>query len=434
MQRIARVLVGGFAASMVSACVTQGNGPALPSSMRSSAALGRAATFEPEQLWGAVRNRRWEPVTAADPSSTWVYQMTTRQRPDALLFRASSDSGTTWQPLRYICRRGVRVPFQYDPQIAVANDGTIDVVCLDGFLPGVVFVRSRDRGAHWTKAVALARPLRYSDKPTLAISADGKDVYVAFNSHYALYVAASHDGGNTWLPRVKATIEHYWWYSYGGTVAPNGSVWFAVDGEGGTNQSGGGHVALVSSSDRGVAWHVTPFARSHEGAPCREHNCYPDYFTAEDAIAADASGNLVFAYEKNDRKQGPNTLYVTTSSNGGQSWTSATAVANHGNSTCPAIVAAAANDFRLVWQDNRNGYHSWNTWYSRSADGGQTWSQAIRLSGRGSGAPYKHRKGYDLPFGDYLGLSVDARGINYVIWGEGSAVYSPGGTWWTIGG
>ncbi|MBV8724763.1 MAG: exo-alpha-sialidase [Candidatus Eremiobacteraeota bacterium] len=431
-RRLTALALSGFTIS----CAGQSAGT-LPTHIGDQARAGIAGAkrFEPEQLWGAVRNRRWEPVTAADPSSQWVYQMTTRQRPDALLFRASADSGTTWQPLRYVCRRGVRVPFQYDPQIAVAGDGTIDVVCLDGFLPGVVFVRSHDHGAHWTKAMPLARPLKYSDKPTLAISRDGKNVYVAFNSRYALYVAASHDGGTTWIPRVKATTKHYWYYSYGGTVAPDGSVWFAVDGEGGVNETGGGHVALVSSSDGGASWRVMPFVRSHEGAPCREHNCYPDYFTAQDAVAADASGHLAFAFEKNDRKQGPNSLYVTTSSNGGRSWTSARVIANRGDSTCPAIVAGpSAGDFRLVWQDNRNGFHSWNTWYSRSTDGGATWTPPIRLSDRGTGAPYKHREGYDLPFGDYLGLAVDSRGTNYVIWGEGSAIYSPGGTWWTIGG
>ncbi len=360
--------------------------------------------------------------------------MTTRQRPDALLFRASSDSGNSWERVRYICRRGVRVPFQYDPQIAVAGDGTIDVVCLDGFRPGVVFVRSRDHGDRWTKAVAIAKPLTYSDKPTLAISADGRDIYVSFNSRYALYVAASHDGGDTWSAPVRATAKHYWYYSYGASVASNGTVWFAVDGEGGANQTGGGHVELVTSADRGATWRDIPFVRSHEGAACRAHNCYPDFYTAQDAVAADATGLLVFVYAKNDRKRGPNRLYATTSGDDGRTWSDAVTLTESGNATSPAIVAGPLpNDFRVVWQDNRNGLHAWNTWYSSTSDGGRTWTGAIRLSDRAGGASYKRRRGYDLPFGDYLGLTVDARGINYVIWGEGSAIYSPGGTWWTRG-
>ena len=71
-----------------------------------------ALAFEREQLWGRVDQNHWEPVTAADPSSPWVYQMTTDQRPDDLLFRASSDGGRTWGMPRRVCRRGVKVPFQ----------------------------------------------------------------------------------------------------------------------------------------------------------------------------------------------------------------------------------------------------------------------------------------------------------------------------------
>jgi hypothetical protein len=61
----------------------------------------------------------------------------------------------------------------------------------------------------------------------------------------------------------------------------------------------------------------------------------------------------------------------------------------------------------------------------------------VRLSNLGSGAPYKSAAGYTFPFGDYLGLSVASNGTNFVIWGEGNAIYTGGGTggsWWTRGG
>jgi len=387
--------------------------------------------FASEQRWGGSATTRWEPVVAADPGSRWVYQMTTEQRPDFLLFRASSDGGRSWGATRHICRRGTRVPFQYDPQLAVGAGGVVDAVCLNGFSPGVAFAQSRDRGRTWSDAVRLDGMLRYSDKPTLVAAPSSNDLYVSFNARYALYVAASHDGGATWEAPVRATTAHQWYYSYGGTLAPDGSVWFAVDGESGRDQTGDGHVALVTSADRGKTWRTIPFTVSREGAPCHGHDCYPDFFTAQDTVAADRRGAYVFAYAKNASPQGPNALYVTHSADGAR-WSKPFAVAAAGNATSPAVVAGPdAGDFRLVWQDNRNGAYAWNTWFARTRDGGATWTQPARLSDGGADAPYKHAAGYDFPFGDYLGLTVDGAGTDYVIWGEGAGIYYPGGTWWT---
>ena len=416
----------------VASCNLQRGGGA--SGVMPSHAAGQAlAAFPRERLWGAPGETRWEPVVAADPHAPWVYQMSTGQRPDYLLFRASSDGGRTWGRQRHLCHRGVRVPFQYDPQIAVTGDGTIDVVCLDGFRPGAVFARSRNHGDSWSKAVRLDGKLKYSDKPTLAISADGKDVYVAYNSYNALYVSVSHDYGLTWAAPMRATTHRRWYYSLSGAVGRDGAVWFAVNGETGRDETGNGHVSLITSADGGVTWSEIPFVVSHEGAKCDRHHCYPDFFTAQDAVAADGRGNLVFAFAKNDRPQGPNALYVSRSNDDGATWSEAALVSNAGNAMSPAVAAAPDGSFRLVWQDDRNGHSSWNTWYSRSGDAGATWSKAVRLSDRASGASYKHAGGYDFPFGDYLGLAVNGEGVNHVVWGEGSAIYFPGGTWWTRG-
>ena len=323
-----------------------------------------AAHFESERRWGDRHDYRWEPFVAADPTSSWVYQITTDQRPNYLLFRASSDGGRTWLEARHICRRGkLRVPWQFDPQIAVAHNGIVDAVCLDGFRPGVVFARSRDHGRTWAADIRLDKPLHYSDKPTLVVS--GNDVYVAFNSYNALYVASSHDGGTTWEPPVRATSEHRWYYSYSGTAAPDGSVWFAVDGETGRDETRDGHIELVTSADRGATWRTIPFAFTHEGAPCNVHHCYPDFYTGQDAVAVDSVGTFVFVFAKNESKQGPNALYESRSRDGVR-WSAATAINTLGNNTSPAIEAGpVAGDFRLVWQDNRNGPRAWNTWYTQ---------------------------------------------------------------------
>ncbi len=422
-------------ASSLASCGIEKNSVTLPPATQGASVAGSdGREFQSEQRWGPKSDNHWEPVVAADPSSKWVYQMTTQQRPDYMLFRASSDRGRTWGAVRHLCHRDIRVPFQYDPQVAVERGGAIDVVCLDGFRPGAAFARSSDRGRRWSPTVRLDGALRYSDKPTLAISPSGKDVYVAFNAFYALYVAVSHDHGASWSPPVEATALRRWYYSLSGTVAPNGAVWFAVDGETGKDETGDGYEGLVTSADRGATWRVIPFAVTHEGAPCTYKHCYPDFYTGQDAVAADRRGNLVFVFDKNERAQGPNRMFVSTSKDGGATWSAPALINAAGNNTSPALVAGpGVGDFRLVWQDDRNGRRAWNTWYARSTDAGTTWSDAVRLSDRGTGDSYKHDDGYDFPFGDYLSLAVDSHGTNHVIWGEGKAVYFPGGTWWTRG-
>lgn len=393
-----------------------------------------ASHFASESQWGPPGDNNWEPVTAADPTSQWVYQMTTAQTPNLLLFRSSADGGKTWHAARNLCRRGIKLYFQYDPQVVVGGDGAVDAVCLDNYRPGVVFTRSSDHGASFSAPVHVDGTLKYSDHPVLLVSPSGRDIYVAYNDYNAMYVSASHDSGATWSAPVKATTHAYWYYPTGGAIAPNGSVWFAVDGETGKNQTGDGHLGLVSSSDGGSTWSTKEFALTHEGAPCTFKNCYPDFYTGQAAVAIDRAGNMVFVYGQNAVPQGPNTLYATHSRDGA-TWSAPVAINPAGNADSPAIAAApGSGDFRLVWQDDRNGANAWNTWYARSTDCGATWGQQIRLSDRGAGAPYKHAAGYQFPFGDYLGFSVDSRGINHVIWGEGAAVYVPGGTWWTLGG
>jgi hypothetical protein len=403
--------------------------------VRAPVAQGSPAAFESEHLWGPAGHSTWEPALAVDPNSRWIYQMTTEQLPgDYLLFRSSGDGGATWNPVQHLCLNVAKKPgFQYDPELAVAG-GTIYAICLNDFDPGIVFTRSQDHGTTWSVPARLDGSLKYSDKPILLVSPAGKDVYVGFSTGYALHVAASHDGGTTWSAPVRATTPHLWYYPYGGALAPDGSIWFSVDAEAGVKQTGDGRIGLVTSSDGGKTWSTKNLAATHEGEPCPYKECYPDFFTGQAAVGIDRAGSMVFAYAQNLARRGPNALYVMRSHDG-RSWSAPLLVSSKGNNTSPALAAGpTAGDFRLVWQDNRNGHHAWNTWYARSTDAGATWSAPVRLSDRGSGAAYKHAAGYDFPGGDYLGLTVDANGVNHVVWGEGSGVYTPAGTWWTRGG
>src|SRR3989442_9053175 len=197
------------------------------------------ASFDSEQPFpggGAY----WEPTIAADPSSSYVYQAVTYINASktcsgcpgtAIFFRASGDGGATWGPAHPVSLARGR-GWQFDPQIQVAADGTVYVLFLQTFDPRNVLFQSTDHGATWSGPFPMNGALSYKDKPILLISPSGQDVYVAFNVKLASYVAVSHDAGRTFA-QVKTSNESLWWYTYGGTYAPDGSVYFAQAGEAG---------------------------------------------------------------------------------------------------------------------------------------------------------------------------------------------------------
>ena len=138
-------------------------------------------------------------------------------------------------------------------------------------------------------------------------------------------VVASHDFGATFLPPQKVNDDHLWWYANGGAMAPNGDVYFAMDGE--ASLSGHGHdfdgpdeVALLRCSPSPTTSCANPTLTSFGVAapppPCAVPGCYPDYFAATGAIAIDGSGHMAFAYTFSSVANGPKSLYVRTSDDG----------------------------------------------------------------------------------------------------------------------
>ena len=399
-----------------------------------------AAGWAPEQVWSATAND-WEPAIAADPGSNWVYQATTRyggpkactQCPDpAIIVRASSDGGLTWGPDRYICAcRNTKA--QNDPQLAVATNGTIYAAWLNDYNPGVVFSKSTDRGVTWSAPVGVkGKGLSFSDKPILAISPSGQDVYIAWNASDS-YMSASHNGGASFAARVKTNSDALYWFAEGGIVAPNGNVFF---GESAENQSATGQVklAVIRSTNGGTSWTTTIVDTSEQQPACSVPSCAADFFASQAGIGVDAAGKLMVAYTLNAVAGAPKDLYVRTSNDSGVSWSARAEIGqNTGDAGFPVIEGVGSNDFRVAWQDDRNGATAWNTWYRRTTDGGATWRAAVRVSDATSGAAYKSVNGYAFPYGDYFDLDVAPSGTNIVIWAEGNNYVGPGGTWFTRG-
>ena len=170
----------------------------------------------------------------------------------AIVFRSSSDGGATWGPDRFIALTNLS---QNDPQIQVADDGTIYAVFLNDFVPGIKFTKSSDHGMTWTEPLRLtggARKPSYSDRPILVISPNGQHVYIAFNATDS-WVVASHDFGRTFLPAVKTSNDNRYWFHSGGAVASNGNVYFSAADYTQTFL-GDVHIDVLKSTDKGKTW------------------------------------------------------------------------------------------------------------------------------------------------------------------------------------
>ncbi len=396
-----------------------------------------SAGWDSERLWS--EHIDWEPVVAADPSSERVYQAVTRYgvpacegcADPAVVVRRSDDGGATWGPDVYV---DLSSGTQGDAQVRVAENGAVFVAYLHDWRPGVAVVRSTDGGRTWSSPAYPAFDLDWSDRPILFVSPDGRDVYVAFNARRSL-IAASHDGGVTFLPPVRTDHGQRYWFHSAAAVAPDGTLYVgATDFR--SDYSGASHISVLRSRDRGASWRATRVDTSAEAPGCEwAKGCYFGYLGPSVALAVDAAGTVMVVYHASETAGAAQQLWFRTSTNG-RKWSRAqrlSVAASGVNNAFPALAAGQeSGDFRVVWVDDRKApTEAWNAWYRETSDAGKHWSRAVRLSDQGSGAPYKRARGFLFPYGDYLGLEVGSDGRNHIVWGAGESFAGQGGAWFT---
>jgi hypothetical protein len=403
-----------------------------------------APGFDVERVWSGFDD--WEPAVAVDPTTSDVYQMTTRYdgpKPckgcplPAMVFRRSRDGGQTWDPDRFL---PPTKKAQYDPQVEVATDGTVYAAWIDGYSPGVRFTKSTDRGATWSAPLTFTgnrKTPTWSDKPILAISPSGQHVYLGFNASDS-WVASSHDSGASFGANVKTSNDGRYWFHTAGAARNDGTVYFAtVDFT--QDYTGDANLRLLRSTDGGASWTTALVDVSRELPDCPwAAGCYFGFFGSIAGLAVDSAGTIGYVYTATITPGGPPQLFFKKSTDGGASWSARAAISGAPTTAwhhSPAIAAGTtAGDFRVLWQDNRNGVPAkWNAWYRATGNGGNTWSAPVRVSDLASGAPYKSADGHAFPYGDYLELAVDATGMAHLVWGEGASFDGPGGTWSTRG-
>ncbi|MGZ5299283.1 MAG: sialidase family protein [Actinomycetota bacterium] len=388
-----------------------------------------------ERAW-SVRADDWEPAIAADPAAPFVYALSTRYTGPArcpscpipsIVLRVSADGGRTWGRDRFLCVCAEIDRGQYDPQIVVDAQGTVYAAWLEGFQPGVSISRSTDHGRTWSTPVSM--PTAWSDKPWLAVSPSGQDVYVAYNgpSRGDSFVGVSHDGGATFVAR-KVTEQNRYFFAGGGWVSADGQHIVFAESDFDQRSAAQIHSDVVVSDDGGATWQVVRVATGGQQPDCTSEGCYDGFYGPTPTVTGDVNGDLMLVYAANDADRAPQQVFATSSSDGGLTWADPTPLSPPGSDAIfPAAVSGGPGDFRVWWMDTRTG--RWNVWYSRTTDGGAIWSDAIRLSNARGGTAYKRPNGFLEAYGDYGEIDVTNEGKIVAIWGEGASYAGPGGVW-----
>lgn len=414
--------------------------------------LGQSAlavsAFGPQARLGYRTGDQWEPAIAADshghvyvlyPQYGAVPDCPTCTAPSIALL-VSDDNGASWHPSRAM------LPFpagQFDPQIVVdpIDHQTVYASWLQNSKREIVVARSLDFGRTWSFSWA-ERGREEADRPVLTVR--GTDVYVGFNHEEKFFVAASHDGGQTFTRViVNPTAGPGSSLAGGATVDPSGNVYFGWTAYTRREMATRPVSIYVSRSlDGGRTWNTVLLDQSSAPPGCDAENCQTGYLGPQIALASDTAGALYALWNAGAAHGGAERIYFSSSTTAGASWSARVDVSGTPigvEHAFPAIVAGAAGDVRIAWMDTRatetagTRFPLWNTLYRSSTNGGATWAAEVQLSGVAQGYDYILSGGFRFPFGDYFGLAIDSEGATLAVWGEGRDYKSPGSIWYTRG-
>jgi hypothetical protein len=404
--------------------------------------------FTPQVRLGFHAGDQWEPAIAADRFGH-VYMLYAQYEgvpgceacanPTQIL-QVSNDRGQTWSSPRIIYPEGADTGGQWDSQIVVdpVDGRTVYASFMQNNKSDIIVAKSTDFGVTWSFVTADATNAG-TDKPILAVR--GQDVYVVYNHAQTIWGASSHDGGQTFTEvKINQNGRLGWSLAGGGTVTPNGHVFFAWAGyENNGGARGKVNLFVSRSTDRGVTWTTQKIHVSEAPVQCPEFNCGWAYLGAQLVMTSDSAGTVYLLWNAASAPFGPERIYFAKSTNGGNTYTNKLDVSTAPAGThhaFPAIAAAGNGDVRIAWMDARaanGGLDRWNVYYRSSTNGGSSWSSEVDLSTFVSGFSYIFAEGFRFPFGDYYELDIDEQGTNHVVFGEALDYDAPGSIWYVKG-
>jgi hypothetical protein len=320
-------------------------------------------------------------------------------------------------------------------------------------------------GSHYERTVLLATNTfgqgNFNDKTDIVADPASGNVYAAWSDFHGtgcneILFSRSTDHGATFSKPVKISSGICGNQGPSIAIGPGGHVFVAWEGNtGGALARTPGAVngaAFVASGDFGktfgkasLALTYTPFisaqfsgngARECGDAPfnCPTGQTFPRFDLAGPSLAADnVHGTLVMAFQV-EQASGQGQIEYVVSSDGGGSWSAPKllAPATTGHQFFP-WVTADGNRVMAAWYDSQGDRNysptrapcnsasgttsaCLNVRFAESSDGGQTWGSSIQVTGTPTNPNYEQFGGRRVPFfGDYLTLAAQGGTVG-VVW------------------
>jgi hypothetical protein len=344
-----------------------------------------------------------EVVVAAGPSGLVVANWMDFRGPRTCGFAVSTDGGATWSKNFFIMVAGSQ--FVGDPGAAIDGDGRIYVVCQDYGLSQIRLSTSTDKGQTWSAPKSIQSS---PDKPWIGASPTMSGVAVASWLGGSAGVRATQDGGMTWGP-----VHPLEFLNHGTTISVGSSGVVHV-----AFSPNGGIIRYARSKTLGDSWEstrtiVADTGNIHDCAGVRQHPVVGGGSDTTGHYAVVAwTGSIGGSSSVED-------VYVTYSSDSGDTWTKPIKVNDNATGACAIQPWATVDDHgrvHVVWTDTRNGKN--DTYYARSANPSQGFEKNLQVNDGGGSV-----SGF---LGDYKGITISGKDV-IVVWNDtrsGSNIYS----------
>jgi len=275
----------------------------------------------------------------------------------------SNSSRAQWEPDVRLTNDPYSSQTAYNCAHAIASPGdTIHVVWYD-YRDGnaeIYYKRSDDKGLSWTDDMRLTYDPSNSRSPSILVS--GSTVHVVWeddrDGNFEIYYKRSLDGGNSWGNDIRLTYTpSYTWHP---SLIAADSILHLVYYD---YANGWWEIYYQRSTDLGSTWEQ----------PVRLTNDHAGSFWA-----TICSKDTVLHLAWYDGRDGNWQIYYKRSEDNGSTWGVDTRLTFTNDTSWRPCIAVSDSCIHVVWEGYRD--HIGQIYYKRSCDGGNTWSNDIRLT------------------------------------------------------